>query len=319
MADSFSSVDFDTATSATASSEPAAAETVAAVPDAAQTATTESQTDPAATPQATVATTEKPKGPIPFDVHHTALENARVKAIEEYKAKVGWAESVDRAAVEEAARLGDLYQRDRPGYIRQILAEALTDAELAPLVRSEAARVLAGARGQQAQPSTEIEPDIPVMDETGRVVNHAFSAEKVKALVDRAVAHALAPVNERFTKEDTATAHREQLQQIETESTRIFSTVSKLPHYETHKAEIAKALAVLPDSLDTREAALLAYVNVVIPNLSKTERISVLKDINQKTSAATVSPSGGTTSVGKPDADKSWEDLFAEKAAAAGL
>jgi hypothetical protein len=64
-------------------------------------------------------------------VHKTALENARTKAAEqaqqEFESQFGWAKSVDRGAVEEAARLGQLYQTDRAGYIRQVLAEAITD------------------------------------------------------------------------------------------------------------------------------------------------------------------------------------------------
>ena len=154
----------------------------AATPTESQAQPDAATTQPAETTnaQAPVHPSEK-TGPIPFDVHKTALDNARTKARAEVEAELGWAKSVDRAAVEEAARIGQLYQTDKPAYIRQILSEALASPELAPLVRSEAARVL-GSRPKEQ--TAEIEPDIPVVDQSGAVVSQAFSAGKVKELTD---------------------------------------------------------------------------------------------------------------------------------------
>lgn len=319
--DTFSGSDFESAASATASPATGTAETVQPSSDPTAQPAASATPETAATGQAAAAPTvsETTKGPIPFEVHHTALANARQKAIDEYRQQHGWAETVDRAAVEEFARLGELYQRDRPAYIRQILAEAQTDPELAPIVRSIAGGVL-GARTPQP-PS--FEPDIPVYDDRGQLVAQTFSAQKVQDLVKHAVAEALGkevtPIKERFAEADRRQAHREQLQQLDAEADRVTAVVSKLPHFKEHEPAIAEAIGQMPEGIDYREAGLLAYINVVLPQLSTTERKKVLADLNQKPGASTVSPSGGTTAVPKADAEKDWTELLAEEAARLGV
>ena len=99
--------------------------------DAATTPETPAQPEAATTQPAESTETQAPvnpsvdaKGPIPFDVHKTALENARTKAVAEYKEKFGWAEQVDRALYEETAQIGHLYRSDKPAFFRQLLSEA---------------------------------------------------------------------------------------------------------------------------------------------------------------------------------------------------
>lgn len=317
----FSGSDFESAASATASPEASAADPqIAGTDSSAQPAGT-ATTDPATTAQAATATTvsEKPKGPIPFDVHETALKNARAKerdaAIAEWRQQHGWAEQADRAAIEEAQRLGQLYQRDRAGYIRAIVSEALSDPELSPQIRSLAGGVLAGGRGPQAP---TFEPDIPVYDERGQMVAQTFSAGKVQDLVKHAVAEALGqevgPIKDRIKRADDAAKAAAAERALDDEADRVTATIAKLPHFAEHEAAIAEAIGQMPPGVDYREAGLLAYINVVLPQLSTTERKRVLADINQKPSASTVSPSSGTTAIPKPDSEKSWEELLEEKA-----
>lgn len=311
MESTFSSADFETAASATASPETTSAETTSAVDDTATPAET-TPTEPAATAPVVPAGSPEKKGPIPFEVHHTALDNARTKAREEalaeWRAQHGWAEQVDRAAVEDAQRLGRLYQTDRASFWRQFTTEALAD----PMLRSEAARIL-GAK----QPQPPSDPDIPIVDDKGQPV--AMLGDVVKKLIAEALGKEVAPIKERIAKEDAQRTHAEEVQAMKTETDRIWGTVSKLPHFTEFQEDIGKAMEVLPASLSAAEAAYAAYVHVVIPNLSKKERAAVVSDMHKKITATTVSPSGGTTSVKVNDADRSWEDLLREEAKAAGL
>lgn len=293
--------------------------------------TTESSADPAATVQADATattaplTTDKPKGPIPFEVHHTALENARTKAkdeaLAEWRKTHGWAEQVNRAEIEALAPMAQLYQRDRPAFVRQILSEGVADPEVAALIRSEAARFL-GSRAP-AQESTEIEPDIPVMDESGRVVNHAYSATAVKQLVQRAVEEAIgkkvAPLEQDYQarqKHAERAAYNKRLDDAVKADERF---VESRPYWKDHKAAIQKLYAETPSFVTLRDAYYHYVEHTLLPNLSKTERTKVVNGLTEKVAASSVSPSSGTTALPIPDDQKSWEELLREGAAQMGL
>lgn len=242
------------------------------------------------------------QGPIPFTVHKTALDNARLKArdeaIAEWRQQHGWAETVDRTATEQAARLGELFRSDRAGFVRQILTEAATDPTLAPVVRSEAARIL-GHR--QAQP-VDLSPDIPVVDEHGNVVSHTLSDGRIQARIDAAVAKALGTFGE---KVDPLLRERETRQQQEqqAEATRQFEAgvqdlyteaCDVLPHFKEHEVEIAKAMEAIPG--DPAKAMRQAWKQVVGPLLSAKAKADVLDSFNKKVAAQTVDGSGKAAS-----------------------
>jgi 16S rRNA C967 or C1407 C5-methylase (RsmB/RsmF family) len=107
--DTFSASDFES--EASASSEPAATSTPA---ESSAPADAAAQPGAATTQPAATTTdqhqhrTDQTRGPIPFDVHKTALDNARSKAVEEWKQKYGWAEQVNQADLQEAIRIAQL-------------------------------------------------------------------------------------------------------------------------------------------------------------------------------------------------------------------
>ncbi len=258
-------------------------------------------TAPAEIPDPTAPPSSTKQGPIPFDVHSKALENARIKASEEAIAKhretFGWAESVDRAAVQQAQELGRLYSQDRAGYVRQLLAEAASDPVLAPVVRSEAARMLAAGRGQQA-PS--FEPDIPVYDDKGTLVSQTFSAGKVRELITHSVAEALAkelsPLKTDFEsrqqREQAETEHRE----LVTSTQRIYAhALDVLPHFKENEKEISDVFATMTGD-DPRDDLERAWKQVVGPKLSATATKQVLDTFNKKQNAQTVDGSGKAAS-----------------------
>lgn len=278
--------------SESASPRPTMAEAFAA--DAAPDPTSDASPEGAATtaPDATQAGTSA-QGPIPFDVHKTALENARTKAVAqaqaEFEQQYGWAKSVDRTAVSEAQRLGQMYQQDRPGYIREVLREAMSDADLAPLVRSEAARVL-GSRQQQAPQADSMEPDIPVMDAAGNVVAQTFSAGKVQQIVQRAIEDAIgreiSPIKQDFQQRQQQAQQAKVEQEISTAATGYYDTaISELPHFKEHEAEIAKAMESIPG--DPGQALHRAWAKVVLPKLQATHQSQALDSLKTKAAAST--------------------------------
>lgn len=314
--DTFSGSDFSAAASASsaAASSPATEETTAPV-------TTES-TDPAATVQAAATddTTTPPvteqQGPIPFKVHHTALENARQKAIEEYKAKVGWAESVNREHVEQMQRMGQLYATDPKAFVRQFLSEGTADPELAAIIREETARL-----HQRREPQAELaDKPIPIVGENNEVIG------TLQDVVERMLAKRIDPLQQDLDTRRQRETHDAEQREVEAliaeETSNIRESVFTLPEFEAHKPEV---LAKAREYVDANkrisvEAALhRAYNAIVLPKLAKTERAKVLGDLQSKPAASSVSPSSGTTAIPKPDSQKDWTELFAEKAAAAGL
>jgi hypothetical protein len=260
------------------------------------TGTTDSTAAPTtAAPVATETSSPASEGPIPYDRHKSILDGA-YKERDGYKTQLdalSWAKDLDRQAIEQAHRIGQLYQTDRIGYLRGIIAESLADQELAPLLRSEAARVLAGARGQA--PDAEIKPDIPVYDANNQLVAQTYSADAVKQIVQRAIAEAIgkevSPIKQTFAEQQARAKAIEQRQQAIQKVDQVVSRLEKRPLFKEHVEEIAKAMD-LPEfaGLDPIEQAYAAYHHVVDPKLQQTHQAQTLATLEKQAAAAQVNP-----------------------------
>lgn len=277
--------------------------------DAASSTPDVSETAPAATVQAD-ATTEigdstTAPGPIPFTAHKTALENARTKAkdaaLAEFQQQYGWAMQADRSIVETGMQIGQLYQADRPGFIRQVLAEAITDPTLAPLVRSEAARVLGSRQQPQAPQAPDLSPDIPVLDAHGQVVTQTYSADRVQQIVQQAIQDALGkeltPIKQDFESRQQQEQARQQQQALQSEVNEIYREATDvLPGFEDHKDEIAKVFATIPG--DPAKALRAAWKQVVGGKLAVADQVKAdtLKTLQTQAAASTVNPAAANVS-----------------------
>lgn len=222
------------------------------------------------------------------------LENARTKAIADYKDKVGWAEGIDRAAYEETVRIGQLYQRDKPAYIRQILAEASAIPELAPLVRSEAARVL-GTRTPQPQSSV---PDIPIVNEQGQVVGNL--REIVSQHLAEFAAKELEPIKRDYATRQQAEQERQQKAELDTAVTTLYQqAIAELPHFAEHEEEIAKVMNTLPKNQEPGTVLHRAWAQVVLPKLTAATQAKALDDLKTKAAASTANPASATVATTK--------------------
>jgi hypothetical protein len=265
----------------------AATQSPTADPEAATTQPADATTAPAP-----INPSVEKTGPIPFDVHKTALDNARTKAIAEYKEKVGWAETVDRAAYEEAAKIGQLYQRDKPAYIRQVMAEALANPELAPLVRSEAARVL-GTRAPQPQSAV---PDIPIVNEQGQVVGNL--REIVSQHLAEFAAKELEPIKRDYATRQQAEQTRQEQAQLHTTVTTLYEqAIADLPQFKEHEQEIAAALDKIPG--DPGTALYRAWTQVVLPKLNAASQAKTLDSLKTTAAASLANPASAAVTTAK--------------------
>ena len=326
--------DLSAAMSATAdTSSPSASAATDATEASTGTATTVPATDATATDATTAGQTPAKQGPVPYDVHKAALENARTKYVSERQAEwdqqYGWAKTIDRNAVLEADRLGRLYQTNRAQFVRELIA----DGEMPPDLVSEFARVLSSRRGQTTQmaETVDLEPDIPLLDANGQFTGKAtYSAEKVQALLQHAVQQAVTEVTK--TIAPLQKSHEALESERKTEARKSFASTlttetRKQPHFADHepaiKAEFAKATLRNPDDQMEVEAALnRAYLTVltrdVIPHLQSTSVRAAVHGQQQKAEVNTVRPGAQGAGTPKDIKDMSWSEAFKHELASRG-
>ncbi|HEV8217414.1 MAG TPA: hypothetical protein VGP95_16310 [Gemmatimonadaceae bacterium] len=132
------------------------------------------------------------KGPIPFEVHHKALANARAaaakEATEQFEQEYGWAKQIPREALQEWGATARRMTTDPIGFLTDFVKELEAHPTHAQSLRSQAGRILASARGT---PPADLSPDLVVDDGQGKQIA-TYSADRVKAIVAQAVNDALA-------------------------------------------------------------------------------------------------------------------------------
>jgi hypothetical protein len=290
-------------------------------------------------PPASVATTTPPAssaplesdpasnaGPIPFDRHKAAIENARQKAIEEHQTKwreqYGWAEQIDRQQLEAWSETAREMSADPVAFTQKLIAELQNDPRYAAQLRSHAARVL-GQRQQAQQQDTEPQADLQTEDGTP-----VFSAKRLAEWhqwntrrQEQAMNERLAPLQQTHEKLQAAEQQAQVKAWGDSFASREVGAIKRLPHYEANKAEIRAALEKMPlpehpyaQAVQIRDA----YLQVVLPKLSQSERSQVLADINAKATATTTSPTRASATTPIPDADRDTADLLREELARVG-
>jgi hypothetical protein len=323
--DTFTAADFAPAPSGDTSTASPATETAAPVDTAASegAATTEPVADTTGSPS-----TEQPKaGPIPFDAHKTALENARTKAVEEWKAKYGWAEQVDAAEFQQLQQIARHFAGgDVINGLQHLIAEIRKDPQYDAALRSLAAKQLAAARSQSAEPQ-EPQADLPIQLEDGRVV-HLYSAEQQAKREAFLQQKWLSQVKQEFsplvkTHEDLQTERAAYAKQVEVgryvEST--FKDVTTWPGMDdpANQKAVANALATMRvNDDDPREVSLAlnaAYRQVVLPTLHSASRRAVLTTLNEQANASTVNPAATSTRAPKSMDEMSIAEALAYEAA----
>lgn len=289
-------------------------------------------TEQAAAATAQTSTEPDKKGPIPFDVHHTALDNARKKAVEEAQAQWdqqhGWAKQVDRQQVEQAVRLAQSYRANPIEFLQTLGREIQSHPEYGPQLRSMAARTLASARGQQ-QTDAMPEADVAITDAQGNVVGHSYSDKALQARDAWLTRQILAQVKQEFapvakTVEDVK-AERDATQrqlQIDHFATTTFADMQTWPGMEdkaTREAVAADILAAKIDGDDPRDVAMAAsaaYRRIVVPKLQQARLSEQVRDTQLKAQVNTASPTAPTAGTPKSYAEMTTAEALRHELAA---
>jgi hypothetical protein len=314
---------------------------VAATQETATTAPAE--TTPA--PVTTDPTTSK-QGPIPFEVHHTALANARTKAVQEAQAQ--WDQAYGFAKLPGAREIFEKVARSAGNpiaFFAEQFDELANDARFAPQLRSFIGQRLGQFRGQQSQQApqgpTMPDPDVAIYDAAGNVVGQTYSAQaqaqreavlKQQWLQD--VNHQLAQVRGEFAPVVNAYQDATLKANANTFAAETMQVAEKWPgmHPETDKenrAAVSRRIAVLmaqvpPDQLrDERMAPIIlkdalkqAWLDEVLPKLQMQARRDIVTTQQQKAQVNTASPSNGSTGTPKSYSDMTWSEAFQHELAA---
>lgn len=280
--------------------------------------------DPASTSQAVgdvvpattdPVTTAEPKGPIPFESHKTALENARTKATKETEAKFGWAAKIPE---QHRATVGEFYQTldtEPVMAIEALIATAANDPDQAPKLRSLLGRLL-GNRAPVERPTETRQPAnvgaIPEPDFQDESGNQFYSAARMQAAlkalesrIDAKYANELKPLKTDLQTRSEQDLQAKQKAEADAWAEARYAKIGQWPHFKAHEGAIADAITNDPD-LDVADA----YIQIVVPHLSQTERTSVVAGLRDKANAASINPGNPASAVnGRP---KSFAEAFAQ-------
>lgn len=247
--------------------------------------------------------------------------NTRLNELKQWKEQHGWVEDAQkRAAFDQAVQIGQLYSTDRAGYIRQLLAEAVTDPALAQVVRSEAGRYLAGTRGQGAlqpspPPAIDLKP-IPVQLEDGRTIP-LYSQEQIDAVLEQRMAkfrEELQPTVQTAKQlQDERRAVAEKAEADEW-ATGFLANLQKLPDFKALEPEVKQRLSQVQlrsgHSAELEAAAYRIYLELTNQRQASTiakAKSDQLDDLRRH-AAASSAPNPGSAAPTTPRSPRSFHD-----------
>ncbi len=255
------------------------------------------QSASAAMPNGSVA---PPQGPIPFEVHHKALENARTKAT---------TEALRGISPEQFNQMLGWYQRaaqDTTGFLTETLAshpqaiEVLTKAvqtlqahpTYGPQLKSLAARALASARGGTSAPKPPAMVQVQLEDGSTFMAPRDPSAFLAyhQSQWEQQVGKQLSPLQETVQSlkaEHDAAVHQAQVDQF------VHTTVDDIQKWPGVDKEAMTAIAqeIQHAPIDWNDAQAIshalnvAYRKVVVPTLSSKAQSTYAASLKQKAAA----------------------------------
>ena len=325
--------DASTATVETSSTTAAAPTTAKAAIESVLAKHSAAEQDGAATAPAAEggASPASKQGPIPFEVHTKALENARTKerdaALKEWKEKFGWAEQVNPQEFQQLQQIARHFAGGNPiEGLQSLLAEIRKDPQHDAALRSLAAKQLAAARSQQ---HTDAEPEFLVSQADGSM---AFDPARFAEWKQWNQRQLLAQVEQKvqpFHEMAKALQDREAAVAKQADVTRYvdstFADVKTWPGMdsEANQKAVADALSAMRiNDDDPREVTIAlnaAYRQAVLPKLSQAEHASTLASLKQKAAAKVESTTAAAPStIARPKTPKELAAFMAQRAAARG-
>ena len=270
----------------------------------------------------------KPAGPIPFEAHQRALDNARTKAREdarpeieaEVKQRYQWADAIEEPDREELTALYRGLKTDLIGTLTNLIDNASQHPTHAAALRSQAARLLSAARRVQGDSApaddAEPEPDIPLED--GRAV---YSAEQMRKRDEWRERRLIASFDQKlqpFQQDREKAAESQRVNAAYQQAGTVLKQWEAKPHFTEHKADILALMTANP-ALTLEGAYAEVLITKVLPTASQTTRAAVLADIHHKASAGSLNPQQTNTAQPRKPNGRFTADLVEAHFSGAGV
>lgn len=245
-------------------------------------------------PGVTNVEAQPPSGEPPHERWPDILKNAREKerqAIQKEWEPYQWARQVPRDAIEQAVTLARQVQTDPVGFFRQMYEDLDNHPTHAQQLRSEAARLLSRGRSR----SEDLSPDLEVLGADGQVAARAFSADRVQALVQRAVTEALAkevgPIKSDFEKRQQAEQQAEAQKKLEAQVSAMESRIKKIVGHDEDALKAVAEAMTQPEfaQMDPLDVALAVFEERAKTTQTKADA-DALKTLQRKAAASAVNP-----------------------------
>ncbi len=277
-------------------------------------ATTGSET----TPREGASEAGQQSGPLPFERHKAILEAQRAESDAKWQ-RVSWAEELVNAGktpdqIREALQIYDGVGADPVDFLNRFHQQLETHPQYAPQVRSWAARILGGHKGQ-GQPTpqaTDAEPQPDFQDQaTGTPI---FSATRLrewhewKARQDQATRDSdIAPLRDYVQKQQFT----EQVKQVWTdEENRTKAELEDMrtkPHFKENEKDVRAFMEARQWKASLQDAYIHVLTTKILPTLSATEQAKTLTELKTQAAAGnSVNPRAGAAVV--PASPKGFYD-----------
>ena len=262
-------------------------------------------------PQDQAQAGETKPGPIPFDVHKTALENARKKASEEFSQQYA-----------EAMQFAQSFNADPIGTFMHLGQQLQNHPEFGQALRSTAGRMLAAQRQRQPQqPAAEPEPTPDVIFRySDGTEGRTFSAEQLakrdawrekqteQRLLDR-----FAPLSKLQEQWQHAQKLEQQTHEYVQRQAPLAEELQAMPGFKEHLSDIKAKQTELMHSVPNADPMRMwfrAYREVVPAKLQQQQQDQLASSAMQKAAGRDANP--GTVVGSSPAAPRSMQEALAQ-------
>ena len=251
---------------------------------------------PPATETPTAQPSSDERGPLPFERHKAILDGA-YKERDQYKSQLDgwkdyeWVRGIPPTEFREAVTKVQRAASDPVGFFQDLYADLANHPTHAQQLRSVAAKMLGSGRTSK---EADLSPDVEITDGQGQVVGRTFSAERVQALMQRAVQDALTkevgPIKSEFeqrrAKQQADEAHARQNAEVD----RLEASIKKLVGDDEESLRKVGELLAQNPTLDPYDAAVEVFNSHVRPKLTTQAKSDELDSLKRKAAASGINP-----------------------------
>lgn len=270
---------------AVASSATPSTATPSSTPSASSAPASASAT-PAPTAAPVAPSTPAEPGPIPYARFKEV--NDQLKAARDYQQKYGWATQ---------------FEQDPYTFVDAWMDQLAGHPQYGPQLIAKMARTLQSRRGQSAPANEEPAPDVPIVDATGQVTGHTYSAKQLKAWREWDWQQKQGALDQRLQPLEQMRQALEQRDQIallqqhaEQTAVQTLTELRQDPYFAQHEGKVKQALMDHPEWGDDVKGAYLHVLRTeVFPGIGQQAEAKVLDSLKTQAAGGTPNPGMGAT------------------------